>query len=466
VEHLCEAEDLGADAARDLASALSVAGRYDAAVAVLDDALAAHGHADPGIEGQRFLHAAMAGEPLPPLDAEPAGRTRGERAYLAALCARALLTTHGRKRLGEWGTRLIEGCVAADLTSSGAIWHPAAYALTFGDEVALVERMVADGVAEAQRRGSALAAARAYQSRGMLRLRQGQLREAVADARLAIDASGDAGFAGRVVAIAVLVEALGETGELAEADAALSADGLQGELPLHFLANFLLSGRGRLRLAQGRTGDAIADFAELERRGKRWPPWNPAMFAYRSGLALAGDPRAQDLAREEVEVSRRWGAPRALGIALRVLGTVKGDRRLLEESAELLAGSYARLEHARSLVELGAVIRRAGRRSAAHEPLRAGMELGHRCGARPLVERARAELVLAGVRPRRAVRTGVDALTPAELRVARLAAEGMPNREIAQALYVTLRTVEVHLTHAYQKFGIASRQQLPAALRA
>jgi DNA-binding CsgD family transcriptional regulator len=94
------------------------------------------------------------------------------------------------------------------------------------------------------------------------------------------------------------------------------------------------------------------------------------------------------------------------------------------------------------------------------------MEIAHRCGARPLTERARSELVLAGVRPRRAVRTGVDALTAGELRVARLAAEGMTNREIAQALYVTLRTVEVHLTHAYQKLGIASREHLPAALRA
>jgi DNA-binding CsgD family transcriptional regulator len=64
------------------------------------------------------------------------------------------------------------------------------------------------------------------------------------------------------------------------------------------------------------------------------------------------------------------------------------------------------------------------------------------------------------------VRTGVDALTPSELRVAALAAEGMSNREIAQALFVTLRTVEVHLTHAYRKLDIASREQLPAALRA
>jgi DNA-binding CsgD family transcriptional regulator len=69
-----------------------------------------------------------------------------------------------------------------------------------------------------------------------------------------------------------------------------------------------------------------------------------------------------------------------------------------------------------------------------------------------------------GARPRRMVRTGVDALTPSELRVARMAATGMTNREIAQALFVTARTVETHLTHAYPKLGIVSREDLGAAL--
>jgi DNA-binding CsgD family transcriptional regulator len=60
--------------------------------------------------------------------------------------------------------------------------------------------------------------------------------------------------------------------------------------------------------------------------------------------------------------------------------------------------------------------------------------------------------------------TGIGALTPSERRVAEMAAGGMTNREIAQALFVTLRTVEIHLTHAYQKLEINSREQLPNAL--
>src|SRR6185503_16942626 len=96
--------------------------------------------------------------------------------------------------------------------------------------------------------------------------------------------------------------------------------------------------------------------------------------------------------------------------------------------------------------------------------LHAGMELAHACAARRLVARARAELLATGARPRRVVRRGVDALTATERRIAEMAAEGMTNRQIAQAQFVTTRTIEVHLTHAYQKLNISSREQLPANL--
>jgi DNA-binding CsgD family transcriptional regulator len=92
------------------------------------------------------------------------------------------------------------------------------------------------------------------------------------------------------------------------------------------------------------------------------------------------------------------------------------------------------------------------------------MDVAHHCGAAPLARRAREELLAAGARPRRMTSTGAEALTPSELRVARMAAEGMTNREIAQALFVTLRTVQVHLSHAYGKLGVEGRGTLRAAL--
>jgi DNA-binding CsgD family transcriptional regulator len=235
----------------------------------------------------------------------------------------------------------------------------------------------------------------------------------------------------------------------------------------------VLHSRGWLRLAQGRAPEAADDFEAFGRREQDWRAANPGAFPYRSGLALAslalGDrDRARELAREELELSRRWGTARAIGISLRTLGLAEGgDEGIarLRESVAVLEPSGARLEHARSLVELGAAIRRKGQRSEARVPLELGMDLAHRCGATALTARARQELLAAGARPRRAMRSGVEALTASERRVAGMAAEGMTNREIAQALFVTMRTVEVHLTHAYQKLDIASREELAGVLR-
>jgi len=160
--------------------------------------------------------------------------------------------------------------------------------------------------------------------------------------------------------------------------------------------------------------------------------------------------------------------PRAAGIALRARGLLEGGEgglRDLREAAELLAKSGARLEHARALVELGAALRRANQRTAGREPLRTGLDLAQRCGATRLAQRARAELIAAGARPRREAVTGLEALTASERRVAELAAAGMSNPEIAQALFITLNTVEGHLRRTYHKLSIGSRGQLPAALR-
>jgi DNA-binding CsgD family transcriptional regulator len=97
-------------------------------------------------------------------------------------------------------------------------------------------------------------------------------------------------------------------------------------------------------------------------------------------------------------------------------------------------------------------------------PLRTGLDLAHHAGATRLAERARLELRATGAKPRRAVMTGLQALTPSERRVADLAAQGMSNPEIAQALFVTLNTVEGHLRHVYQKLSIGSRQELGGLL--
>jgi DNA-binding CsgD family transcriptional regulator len=234
----------------------------------------------------------------------------------------------------------------------------------------------------------------------------------------------------------------------------------------------VLEARGRLRLAQDRPEEALADLLEA---GKHWQAlaWShPGLTVWRSEAAralvrLGEQEEAWRLAAEQLELARATQLPRPIGAAALAAGMVATPRpslRLLREAVDLLERTQAKLELARALVELGAAVRREGKRVAARETLRRGLELAHRAGARPLAEHARAELVAAGARPRRPVFSGVDALTASELRVARLAADGLTNREIAERLFVTERTVETHLRHAFQKLDISSRLQLPGAL--
>jgi DNA-binding CsgD family transcriptional regulator len=187
------------------------------------------------------------------------------------------------------------------------------------------------------------------------------------------------------------------------------------------------------------------------------------------GLALSREApkQARQLIDEELELAKRSKIPRAIAVALRARGLFAGGAsglRDLAEAVRLLERSPGALEQARTVTDYGAALRRANQRVEARDPLRRGLDLARRCGATLLAERAETELRATGARPRRLVLSGADALTASERRVADLAASGMSNPEIAQALFVTLNTVEGHLRHAYQKLSISSREQLPAAL--
>jgi len=226
-----------------------------------------------------------------------------------------------------------------------------------------------------------------------------------------------------------------------------------------------------LLLDEGRWDEALGAADEYHARLRAID--NPAWAPWRSLKALALDAlgrgdEALALLDAELDASRRWGAPGALSRTLRVMGTLRRDdgQELLREAVAVAEGSPARLEHAKALIALGSAQRRAGRRADAREPLVRGLELATRCGAPPLAELARTELYAAGGRPRREALSGPESLTPSERRVAELAAEGQANRDIAQALYVTPRTIEGHLTNVYRKLGISTRNELADALAA
>jgi DNA-binding CsgD family transcriptional regulator len=234
----------------------------------------------------------------------------------------------------------------------------------------------------------------------------------------------------------------------------------------------LLLARGRLRAATGDSAAAIEDLIATGDRVADWGLSNPAMTPWRSSavaplLAAQARTEAIRLATEELRLARRWGAPRAIGVALRALGTARGGQRgiqLLSEAAATLRDARSPVEQGRALFELGASLRRGGARAEAREHLRRCLDLAHRYGAIALADQAREELLVAGARPRRDALRGRDALTSSELRVARLAAEGRTNKEIAQLLFITQRTVETHLTSGYAKLGIRSRRDLERVL--
>jgi ATP/maltotriose-dependent transcriptional regulator MalT len=273
---------------------------------------------------------------------------------------------------------------------------------------------------------------------------------------------------------ALLVEILTVRGELAEAEAELSACGMTGAIPEHSWFCTLQFARGRLRLAQGRIEQAVEDLLELRSRMERWgligaPAVQASAYAALALLARGEHERAQQLAEAELVHARRWGAPSATARALRALAATTGGPggvALLEQAVATLEGSAAQLERAHALCDLGAALRRANRRADAREPLRAALALARRCGAVPLAKLAHDELQATGEKVRRYTPIGVDSLTPSERRVAEMAASGMTNREIAQTLFLTVKTIEGHLCVAYDKLGIHSRQQVAGALRA
>jgi DNA-binding CsgD family transcriptional regulator len=234
-----------------------------------------------------------------------------------------------------------------------------------------------------------------------------------------------------------------------------------------------MQARGALRCAEGRFEEALG---ELLKAGAGWARLgvdHPDVGTWRIGaveaaIAVGRRAEAVRLAQEQLALARALGTARTLGCALRASAqTVARDRaeQLLGEASGLLEQTPARLELARTLADLGAVRRRAGRRVEARASLVRALDLADRMRAIPLAARVRDELLAAGGRPRRSALTGPDALTSAERRIAELAAQGLTNRQIAQRLFITQPTVETHLHHAFQKLDVGSRQELGTALR-
>jgi DNA-binding CsgD family transcriptional regulator len=365
----------------------------------------------------------------------------------------------------------LAGGLSLEGAQVGPVFAQAILVLLRADELDEAEPMIDLLLDDARREGGPAYFASAFGLRSWLAYRRGDLNSARVDADRAVDLTREHRVAlALAVSLRWLLDVLIETGELAEAEAALESNGLAGPLPDFWWFAPLRFVRARLRIGLGRTTDGIADLHEMLRQREAT---RPASEPVASTLALALNSLGREpdevarLLAWEMDVAREWGTPRGIGVALRAKGLAeRGERRieLLQEAVETLAESPAKLERARALADLGAALRRENRRKDAREPLKEAIELAHRCGASLIEEAAGEELSATGAKPRRVMLSGVESLTPSELRVARMAADGLENRGIAQELFVSVKTVETHLGHVYQKLDISSRKELPEAL--
>jgi DNA-binding CsgD family transcriptional regulator len=335
-------------------------------------------------------------------------------------------------------------------------------------------------VAGAERSGQRLTLAVARSVRSTVARRLGRFVDALDDAGTGLElltGQEPARQVGEVTesvmaCLARLVHVLVETGGHGEAagllDNAVPVETLGGT----WSGTALLFARGRLRAVAGQQVDAARDLRAAGERLACWGVDNPATVPWRSELAAAlweiGEREdAIRYAADEVELARGWGAPGPLGRALCVQARMvggPGELAALREATALLERSADLPVLARCLTEYGAASRRAGHPVPARRLLHTALDLAQRCQSPVLAGRAREELAAAGGRRPKARLGDVAGLTRAERRTVTLAARGRTNREIAEALFVQRRTVEIHLTNAYRKLGIGGRDELAVVL--
>jgi DNA-binding CsgD family transcriptional regulator/tetratricopeptide (TPR) repeat protein len=457
-----------------LTLAYEIAERQDRgrAVAALDEAAASIagvdrdlGHALQLYAARLILEESCVDENLPDrfarLRAEPVMSMNNELFLAALLTFRDCMRGNDPGRAAELARAappsLVEGAVG-DIIDRAAFTH-IVISLMIADELDLALRLCDEASAVTSSREVPVASAQVHSLRAHIYLRLGRLAEAES-AGLAALRIFDRLRLGRQRVVTLAVTALCSTW------AEMGDPGRSAEL----LFDRVLYHRGIVRSRLGDHGGALMDLLECGKRLVRRGVLNPGGTAWRSHaaeeyLALGRPEDALRLAEQEVALARRWGRPRALGVALRVAGLAAqqdGGRQdgasLLAESVDVLGTSPARLQLARSLLSWGTVLPQADRRPV----FRRAHDLAKACGAIPIMTTAANELRAAGGRRSR---RDSFALTDQEMCVATMAVRGQTNREIAAELYVTQRAVEQHLTKVYRKLGIAGRPELPNALR-
>jgi DNA-binding CsgD family transcriptional regulator/tetratricopeptide (TPR) repeat protein len=400
-----------------------------------------------------------------------AGRPPRHPALLAHLALRSAFDAQPATVVRELAEQAVAADPLIDPAAHGLPLSLTVQALVSVDELVAADRLSAGGMAAARKRGDEVAYALAGFHRALPRYHRGDLAGALADLEPAVRRR-DEGWAGGSGFLAhLLVQLHLIRGDLAAAGVAAgkgrlaAQDDLDRTMADYAFADLALADR-KFAVAEEaavRAGRQLREGFGIDHPG--FAPWR--CLAALAAHAQGEHDRARRFAEEALDRARWSGVARPLAHALRTAATVDDGPRALEllhEAAEEIAASPADLERAAILTELGAAARREGHRKDAQRTLLEAYRMAECMRAHALVRRARRELFALGLRPRRPAATGVDALTPNELRVAELVASGMNNREVAQALFVTPKTVEGHLTGAFRKLGATTREELAAHL--
>ncbi|MFF5189421.1 LuxR C-terminal-related transcriptional regulator [Streptomyces sp. NPDC000345] len=302
----------------------------------------------------------------------------------------------------------------------------------------------------------------------------GDLLAAERDSRLALELERRRGDGPAVTSAVVFAYVLAQRGTMAAAAAVLSKVACTELRRLSYIHPVYWWATAAVRRAEGDLRGALitlrASGRALGPEGTESPLVLPWWLEASDLLTELGRPaEARRVAAQGGAHIARSDTPRSAGLALLARGLATEGRaghRLLDEACARLADSPARLLRARAEYALGAALLDDGDPLAARPRLRTALDLMTGCGAGNAAKGVRLRLAEAGGRPRQPTSRPDDALTTRERRVAALAMAGRSNREIAEALYITRRTVELHLTHTYQKLGVSGREELVGVLRA
>jgi DNA-binding CsgD family transcriptional regulator len=367
---------------------------------------------------------------------------------------------------------LRDGELIRHVSPGTATWNLLVHAMRVAEDAESSKHAIVEGEAIARAQGFHFARFFIDHAWAYWQLDFGSAATAAAHARTGLDQVRKAGLDVTVGALAAIAaEALVEADELEDAARIfeLPMDAVEGTIA----EPFAVSARGLVRFLQRNTDAAETDFrhvvAMLDDRGWHAPAVTEARARLVWLLAARGElDEAHEHVQRMLDTAQRSAAPGAIALARRSEArvTASDDEKIeiLRDAASLLETSQKRLLQSAILTDLGALLRHTGRRRDAREPLRVALDLATRAESTRTAQRARDELAATGAQPRREALSGVAALTPSERRVADLAAEGLSNRQIAETLWVTLKTVEVHLGRTYGKLGIKSRAELPRAL--